>query len=173
VKASGALRHRGVTLIELAVAMMSASILISIVFFTWNQITRSTTIRQRRTALQSECSRVARLITGQIQKADAVLQYDRNSIRLVTREAKDTVTFSLNGTTIERDNTPLSFTLPDVTVDVFSFENQNSEHEGQPYLFLFTLTLISAHNDTASVESTVMGRRMIDGTAQSGTDFMW
>lgn len=166
--------RRGITLIELTIAMVSASILISIVFFTWNHINRSTMLQQRRTALQSECSRVARLITGQIQKADAVLRYDRNSIRLATQEAKDTITFSYDGSSIERNDTTLSFTLPNITVAEFSFENQNSEHdEAQPYLFHFTLTLISFQNDTASVESTVMGRRAANAMSQSGNDFMW
>ena len=163
----------GLTLVEMTVAVISASILITVVFATWNHITTTTEIRKRRTVLHSECGRIVDLVTGSIQKAEAVLRYDRNSIRLLAADESDTVVFSLDGTRILRNDVPLSILLPRVTVAEFSFENRNDETEGQPYLFLFRCTLVANNNDTASLQATVMGRRPRDNTTSAGNDFMW
>ena len=163
----------GLTLVEMTVAVVSASILITAVFATWNRISTTTETRKRRTVLHSECGRITDLITGSIQKAQAVLGYDRTSIRLLTGEAADTVVFSLDGTTLLRNGSPLGMLLPGVTVTEFSFENKNDETGGQPYLFRFNCTLVSRQNDTASMQATVMGRRPGDGSSPTDNDFMW
>ena len=163
----------GVTLAELTIAIVAASILLSVVYFTWNSMSTTTTVRKRRSVLQSECDRIAHLVSGSIRKAEAVLGYDRTSVRLLDADNTDTVTLSFDGTSILRNGRPTGFILPQITVSEFSFENQNGDRDDQPYLFLFRCTLITRQNDTASVQTTVMGRRPGgDGTRQEN-DFMW
>ena len=165
--------RNGLTIIELTIAVVSASILITIVFAAWNFISVSTATRQRRTKIQSECARVSKMVTDQIQRSEGVLKYDRNSVTLLSDGAGDTVTYRLNGTAIERNGTAISFIMPEVSVSEFSLENQNRTNDAQPYLFLLTLSLQSVMDDTATVQSTVLGRRPEERASQRGNDFMW
>ena len=163
----------GFTIIELITAVVTASIFITVVYTAWNYITTTTARRQRYTTLQNECGRVSQLVTGAIQKAEAVLRYDRNSIRLLDTDPPDTSVFSYDGTTISRNGTPLHFILPNIEVAEFRFENIHGYQDGKPYLFDFLCTLVTLQGDTATVQTTVMGRKPREGAQHSGGDFMW
>jgi type II secretory pathway pseudopilin PulG len=169
----GTENRSGFTLVEMAVAIISATILIGIVYGTWNHITVSTELRKRKTLLHSECARITRLVTGTIQKSEAVLRYDRNAVWLLNGQTSDTTVFSLDGDVLMRNGKPVNFLLPGVSVAEFSFENNNSDQSGQPYLLRFRCMLLSRQNDTATAEATVMGRRPQGDGTQSGNDFMW
>jgi Tfp pilus assembly protein PilE len=161
----------GVTLVELTVAVVMSSTMIIIVYTTWNMLNHHMFSQQRKAALHGECERIAKTVTTQLRRADAVLQWDRNSIRFISSGFTDTITYSYNGTLLDYNAQPISLTLPRASVTEFSFENQNADEASVPYLFLFTITLISGQGDTATVRSTVMVHRLNE--QPEGNDFMW
>ena len=164
----------GFTIIEVITAVITTSILITIIFTTWNYISTTTARRQRYTALQSECSRVTQMVTDAVQKAEAVLRYDRNSIWLLGVNASDTTVYMYDGSAISRNGTPVHFIIPGVQVSEFRFENVHGYRDEKPYLFDFHCTLFTLQGDTAAIQTTVMGRRPRDNAMRSGgSDFMW
>lgn len=167
------LRTAGFTIIELITAVITASIFVTVVFTAWNYFSRTTALRKRHTTLQSECSRVAQQVTSAIQKAEAVLSYDRNSIRLLGENAADTTVFQYDGTMVMRNGSPLHFILPHVEVTEFRFENLHGTYDAKPYLFDFRCTLVAQESDTATVKTTVMGRKPRDNALSSENNFMW
>jgi type II secretory pathway component PulJ len=160
-----------VTLLELTVAVVMSSAVITIVYTTWNQLNRHMFSQQRKAALHGECERIAKTVGNQLRRADAVLQWDENSIRFVSSGFTDTITYSYNGTLLEYNGQPISLTISRTSVTEFSLENQNADEPSVPYLFLFTVTLVSEQGDTATVRSTVMVHRLNE--QPEGNDFMW
>jgi Tfp pilus assembly protein PilE len=164
-------RH-GVTLIELVFAMLCTTIVSGIVYLTWNHINQYTLVQNRKSALRSECFRIAKQISNQLHKAEAILQWDPHKILFTTSLKNDTFSYSFDGTSLEYNNSAITLTTPFSTVQQFLLENANTDNETQPYLFTCTITLGNASGDTASVKTTVLIQHKLENNA-SDNNFVW
>ncbi|GEM_PF-5174211 len=161
-------RRKGFTIVELTVAVLLTSIVVTIVYATWNGMNRHIYSRERRTRLQNECDRISQGIIAQMRRADDVISWDRTSIRYTA--SGDTVAWSFDGNVLWNNGTEIK-PMRGGRVCAFSLENSNDNEESKPWLFSLTLSLVSMANDTATNRSTVMVRR--GDAAAPENDFMW
>lgn len=160
--------RKGFTIVELTVAVLLTSIVVTIVYATWNGMNRHIYSRERRARLQNECDRIAGGIIAGMRRADDVISWDRTSIRYTT--SGDTVAWSFDGSVLWNSGREVR-PMRGGEVCAFSLENNNANEESRPWLFSLTLSLVSAANDTATTRSTVMVRR---GSAERLEDaFIW
>lgn len=150
---------RGVTLVELTVAVVLSTFVAASVLFTWNHLNRYTTTQERRTALQTECNRIITQITTQLRRAEYIIRFDRSSLQFTIGNPIDTITYNATAGALEYKGTPISYTLNGTRVDIFSVENVNAAGDEEAYLFNLTLRLAHLSGDTASATATVFVKR--------------
>jgi len=159
---------RGVTLIELTVAVVLSTFVAASVFFTWNHLNRYTAVQKHRTALQAESNRIVNQITAQLRRSEHIIRFDRSSLEFTVNNPVDTISYVLTNRALNCNGTPLSYTVPGIAVDDFSIENTNSAQENESYLFNIALRLVHFSGDTASATATVFVKRhpeTVDGDA--------
>ncbi|MCX7726037.1 MAG: prepilin-type N-terminal cleavage/methylation domain-containing protein [Chitinispirillaceae bacterium] len=149
--------QKGFTLIELSVAIIITSIVVTIVYSSWTYWNRYVARTQSKTELRIECSRILRQITSQLRKAKIILFWDRNRIGFVREDNGDTIVYSYdyNGEIKYNGEKMVLLTNGSSVVD-FSIENQNNDRESGIYLFVIGITLKNSFNDTIRNESRVM-----------------
>jgi len=116
----------GYTLMELMVAMALCTAAMTLVFYSWNYISRHTIVQQRKTMFQVDADRLAQSIAGELRRSPEVITLDRDKTVFVTPNGADTVTYSFSGGTLLRNTVPVSFVAPGVRVTQFSLEKEAS-----------------------------------------------
>lgn len=165
--------RKGVTLIELTVALVLTSIITGIIYMTWNHITLHIEVQKKRASLHGECIRISQQINHQLHTAASVIKWDPHSVTFTTANKSDTLTYSFDGTTLTCNNVPVALTVPQSTVRNFSLANENTDDGTQPYLFTCTLILGNAIGDTVATKTTVLIHRTTVNDDASGNNFTW
>jgi type II secretory pathway pseudopilin PulG len=161
----------GVTLMELTVAVVLTSIVIAIIYVSWNRLTFYTTTQKRRSALTSECNRLTDMLVTQLNKAHTVIRWSHYDIIFVVAGSEDTLNYSFDGYQLRCNDKPVPLLLHGSTVAAFMVDELNNDNSSKPYLFSLSLTCVTAQGDTASAQSTVMVKRPYGDARNS--DFMW
>jgi type II secretory pathway component PulJ len=164
-------RGAGVILIELLVAVMLTSIVVTVIYAAWARINRHTISHQRTTELHRECGRIAETITARLRRAEAVLHWDQNSVRFIASGEADTMTYSFDGQNLFLNGQPVPLLIRQASVSAFSLENQNRENPSQPFLFRITVSLSIDRGETATVSTIVMARSLHEQLPDN--DFIW
>lgn len=167
---SGA-NKRGVTLIEMTVAVILTSIVITIVYASWNRLLFFTSVHKRRNSLQTESSRISDLLITKLHKAETVIRWSSDDILFTVTDPVDTLHYAYNGTSLQCNDEPVQLLLPSTAIDRFSIENINSNDSESPYLFKISIRFITKQGDTTSTEATVLVNKPYG--ERHGNDFMW
>ncbi|MFW5959548.1 MAG: PilW family protein [Chitinivibrionales bacterium] len=120
---------RGVTLLELLIAMTMAVTITGAVLFAWNHYSISL-IEQRRSRISyEEAYTVGDYLVKRIRRADKVMSVDPSSITLINEGDRDTFQLSFNDTALCIDREPKMHFISDIVIDDFGFEvlDENSE----------------------------------------------
>ena len=163
--------NRGITLIELSVAVILTSIVITIVYASWNHLVFYTSLQKRRSSLQTECSRISDLLIMKLHHAETIIRWSSDDIQFTVTDPADTLHYSFDGSSLNCNGKPMQLLLPSTTVNRFLIENINSNDNASPYLFKISLRCVTKQGDTASTDATVLVNKPY-GAAQ-GNDFMW
>lgn len=163
--------RRGVTLIELTVAVILTSIVITIVYASWNHLVFYTTVQKRRGSLQNESTRITDQMITKLHKAQRVIRWSPDEILFTVSEPTDTIHYSFDGTSLRCNDKPIPMLLPGTSIDRFTIDNLNSNDPSSPYLFRITLRFVTKQGDTTSNDATVLVNKPY-GEA-NGNDFMW
>jgi len=161
----------GFTIIELMVGIALTAILTTVVYMTWNTLSTHTTVQKRRTVLRSESTRIVTQITSQLRRADNILHLDRNRVVFTMNDGSDTICYDFDGSELRRNDIPISFTGPHISVTDFTFHDDNSNDGQKPYLITCTLRMKTESGDTTSSQMTVFVRRA--QSENSDNSFSW
>jgi type II secretory pathway pseudopilin PulG len=112
------------TLIELIVALAMSLIVMTIVFLSWNNISRHILVHKRKGELQTETQRLATALTNQIRKSPKILHWSANSITLLSGNGTDTVHYSYNGYELKRNGATISPSTPRSRITTFEFQKE-------------------------------------------------
>lgn len=149
--------QKGVTLIELIVAIVITTIVVTILYNSWTYWNRYVARTQAKTELRMESKRILNQITLQIKKAKSVLFWDRDQIGFVREDRGDTVVYNYDYDGAIKCNGEKIVLLPkSATVIDFTIENQNNNREDNVYLFVISIILRNSFNDTVRTEGSVM-----------------
>ncbi len=121
--------NRGVTLLELLIAMTMAVTITGAVLFAWNHYSISL-IEQRRSRISyNEAYTLGDYLVKRIRRSNKVMSVDPSSITLINEAARDTFQLSLNDTALCIDREPKLHIISDIVIDDFRFEllDENSE----------------------------------------------
>jgi prepilin-type N-terminal cleavage/methylation domain-containing protein len=117
---------RGITLVELLVALVISGIVISGAMFSWTFISRHTTLQKRKSAFFAQTEQAAALIANDIRTSPHVLFFDDNTITLVARTSGDTITYRLTGDSLRKNDAAVRFFSEGATPVKFSIEKDKS-----------------------------------------------
>jgi prepilin-type N-terminal cleavage/methylation domain-containing protein len=161
----------GFTILELVVAVSLMAVLSVIVYSTWTRISNHMLLQQRNSSMRTECHRLLNEITNRIRGSEAVVRWDRTSIRFVSSGGADTLTYSFDGTALQRSSVPIQIITPLTEVKEFTVENLNNNDGVTPFLLKITLTLRNKQGNEFTDQATVLGRRL--NAPANGDDFVW
>lgn len=137
---------KGFTILELIVAISMASILISIVYFTWNYMEKHISVQKRKAELSFEINWVSQQILSQIKRSN-VLSWDDNDIVLETE--KDSIRYSFN-TELLKNGNPFKLVYKGISLTGFHIEEVNKNNLEDNYTLLkMNISAKNVFNDTA------------------------
>lgn len=159
--------QRGITLVELTIAVAIATIVIMIVFYAWNSLNKHMGSSKHRTQIETEANRIGDMVSSHIRRSSAVLAWDESSISLINPNGTDTFNYYYRADTLYRNGTSLPVLVNDAKISSFTINNQNANLPGNENSLLLdiSLTLSSPSGDSASAHFTVQ----LSGPTQKGT----
>ncbi|MBD3344590.1 MAG: prepilin-type N-terminal cleavage/methylation domain-containing protein [Chitinivibrionales bacterium] len=118
---------RGVTLLELMVAIAVSGLIVTIVYTSWAFISRHTASNKKQTQFRVETENAARRILSQIRRSSRVLYFDETSVAFITPSSGDTGRYVYDGETLLYNGDSLSFLSADIFVTDFLVEKEEED----------------------------------------------
>ena len=129
--------HKGVTLLELLVAISLSAIILAGVFYAWRFIEQHTIVQSRKAVFYSEANRISQSIAGEIRKCRQVIMVSDHSIVFTKNPSGDTVNFEFQGSQLTRNGAPVSINAPASRfADFLVLKNQESYNDKNADLLL-------------------------------------
>lgn len=116
---------RGFSILELLVATMLGALATSLVFFSWNYISRHTITQQRKTMFHAEADRLAQAIAQEIRKSPEIISWKDNAITFLSPTGVDTISYGISNGDLLKNEVPVSFAAPGAHVSQFTIEREN------------------------------------------------
>jgi prepilin-type N-terminal cleavage/methylation domain-containing protein len=159
------------TLIELMVAMVVASIALAIVFYMWNTINHHVAVSRYKTQLETEVNRLGLLIVNQIRRSPSIIQWNNNRIQMVHHNGSDTLDYYFDESGLLLNGNKVNLLVPQTRVSGFELSDSNeiSGIQDRSLFLVFTLTLVGREKDTAMVHHAIHIAQSV--TKNEGTDF--
>ena len=161
----------GMTLIELMIAMLVASIMLTTVFFMWNYINMHIGKSKYHTQLETETSRIGSLIASQIRKSQSILEWSDNRILMLNGNGSDTLDYYYSENELLLNGTKLSILVNNARVTVFELKDLNDHLDGLngSLMLELTLSIVGRETDSVTVRHIVQVSQSVNKSSGSGT----
>jgi hypothetical protein len=159
------------TLVELMVAMVVASIALAIVFYMWNTINRHVAVSRYKTQLETETNRLGSLIVNQIRRSPSIIQWNNHRIQMVHHNGSDTLDYYFDESGLLVNGSNVKLLVADSRVSNFELSDSNeiSGIQDRSLFLVFTLSLVGREKDTATVHHAIHITQSV--TNNEETDF--
>lgn len=149
--------NKGVTLIELTIAMVVASIAFTIVFYMWNTINSHVAVSKYKTQLETETNRIGLQLVNQIRRSPSIIQWNNHRIKMVHYNGADTLDYYFDESGLLINDSSVTILLPDARVSDFELRDSNeiSGIQGRSLFLVVTLSLVGRGKDTATVHHVI------------------
>jgi len=115
----------GYTLIELMVATILVAFAVSLVFMSWNYMSRYTILQQRKSIFQAEADRIDCSIITEIRNSPEVISWNDNAIRFLSSINADTVSYEYTDGTVLRNGSNIPSVARTAHITQFSIESDH------------------------------------------------
>ncbi len=161
--------NRGVTLIELMVALAMTAIMVSIIFAVWGNFGRHVIRQRRKSVLHAETRVVLESITSQLRRSPAVLAWHTSGITYVSPTKNDTIVYEFYADELLKNDAPVTLISQDAYITNFSVgEPEVSGEEKELTLLSVAITITDEFNNQISINSQVAVK--IPGEDEEGED---
>jgi hypothetical protein len=145
------------TIVELMVAMVVASIALVIVFYMWNSINNHVAVSRYKTQLEKETDRLGLLIVNQIRRSPSIIQWNNHRIQMVHQNGTDTIDYYFNESGLLFNGRTMMPIVPNTRVSDFELSDSNeiSGIADRSLFLVFTLSLVGKEKDTATVHHAI------------------
>lgn len=145
----------GYSLIELVVAMVLVSIVVSNVYFFWRYMNRHIIRHSESASLQIESDRIVHQIVSSVKRSSSILDYDRNSITMLGETDEDTVSYSFTNDTLYRNKIKLSLLTSRSHVKDFEIKNLTEDPLNSSGFLFLEITVTLAHQSGFESQATL------------------
>jgi prepilin-type N-terminal cleavage/methylation domain-containing protein len=129
--------HKGITLLELIVAISLSAVVLAAIFFAWRFIERHTVVQSRKAVFYSEADRISRSVTEEIRKCKLVTAFSGHSITFIKNPSGDTIRYDFESLQLTRNGIALESRAPTAHVNDFAvIKNQESYQDKTADLLL-------------------------------------
>ena len=154
--------RNGLTILELIVALSISAAVISVVYYTWNFLNKHIAKHTNSALVSDAADRLAHSIASQIRRSPAILKWDNHSIKLLSAENSDTVTWDFDGENLLRNGDSVQVTIHGSRIS--NFEVKDLRDLGLPenslnLLLQISLTVNNEAGDSSRVDLTVKARK--------------
>jgi prepilin-type N-terminal cleavage/methylation domain-containing protein len=142
---------KGVTLIELIVALAMAATLTISVYYFWNNINRHTTTYTDKALFSRDANRIITSIIKQLRSATEIISFDYNTIKFISKNG-DTLAYRYDGDSLYLNESSISILSRNARISQFEIKdlNESVSSEARLAYLEFTFSMISGNNDTAA-----------------------
>lgn len=153
--------ERGITMIELFVALSLSAIVVSLAFYSWNSISAHISNQRALALFQDEFFHYSRSVATQLRCSAGITDWSSSHIRFLPAHGDCTLVFQCNERGFTRSDTPVIFPLS--KGNVIKLDIQDIYHTPfAPWLTLsITLTAQSPQNHLSTVTRVVTAKRQI------------
>ncbi len=161
--------NRGVTLIELMVALVMTAIIVSIIFAVWGNFGRHVIIQRRKSVLHAEIRVVLESITSQLRRSPAVLAWHSSGITYVSPNNGDTIVYEFYTDELLKNDAPVILISQDAYISNFSVgESEVSGEMKEVTLLSVAMTVMDEFYNQISLNSQIAVK--ILGEDEEGDD---
>lgn len=156
---------KGVTLIELIVALaMTATLSISVYYF-WNHINHHTTTYTDKALFSKEANRIITSIVTQIRSATEIISFDYNTINFISKNG-DTLAYRYDGDSLFLNDSSITIISRNARISQFEIKdlNESVSSEARFAYLEFTFSMISGKDDTATYTLSVNVPKPVEST---------
>lgn len=151
----------GYSLMELVVAMLLSSIVLSNVYFFWKYMDKHVITYSNKAMLQKENDRIIHQITSAIRQSSGIIKYNQNSINFTDDKNEDTVSFSFSNDSLYRNGKSITILSKGIIVKNFEIKNLTDDPQNAlQHIFLeFTLVMKNQKGDESEARLSVRTKR--------------
>jgi len=163
---------RGVTLIELIIAMVMTAALAGIVFVVWNNFNRHIINQNRKSQLQSEVRRFSGALISQIRRSPAVLAWHSSGITYVSPTKGDTVSYEFYADELLKNGSrvPVVSQAAYISEFLLSESAQNAVEQPDLTVLCITMTLSDDFSNDISINACVAAKVVKAGEGAEQSD---
>ena len=114
--------QHGITLIELIVALAMTTIIIVIIFATWDNFNRHVINQRRKSVLNGELRQISQVLKSHIRRSPAVLAWHPSGITYVSPNNGDTLVYEFYNEELLVNDTPMPIMSQKAFVSDFAVE---------------------------------------------------
>ncbi len=165
--------QRGMTIVELMVAIVVSSLVLFTVFYTWNHINAHIAKSKNRTQLEKETDRIGSQIIAQIRKSSEIISWNDSRIEFINQNGTDTIVYYYTQENLLRNGDTVRTLIPDAKIMNFRLADMNeiqSENKKSTLLDL-TITIKNRASDTATTHYNVQINQ--DSRKSNGSENYW
>lgn len=151
--------HRGVTIVELMMAMAMTVIVVSIIFAVWGNYHRHIIEQRRKSILQSEIKQVLGGLTSQIRRSPAVLAWHSTGITYVSPNNGDTIVYEYYTDELFKNDTPVHVTSQKAYISGFAVgKSEELSEDSELTLLSITLSMADDFANQVTVSSNIAAK---------------
>jgi prepilin-type N-terminal cleavage/methylation domain-containing protein len=162
---------RGVTLVELIVALVISGIVISLAMFSWTYLSRHTTLTKRKHLFYSQTELTAAIIANDVRRSPQIILFTENAVSYIDGRSGDTVVYKFDGDTLRKNDTAVQFVSEGAKVIKFSVEKDEASsgakpgylNQSQDIVLLITLGMQDRAGTTSEIPNKVKVRYIEGG----------
>lgn len=155
--------RRGLTLIELSVALFIGGVVISLVLFSWGFVARHTLLQKRKSAFYTQTELAASIIANEIRTSPRVLFFDNGAVTFIASRGGDTVTYRFSSDSLRKNGSALPPAMEGSKVTQFSVEKDKASppaipltQKSEPQDIVLVITL--GMQDRTGISSVIKNR---------------
>lgn len=158
--------RKGVTLLELIVALSMTSVVLGMIFFSWNYINKHIAVQKTRTEMNNGLNMLSQGIISGIKRSRGIIGVNEHEIELLSDD--DTVIYKFDNDRILINDQPLSVSDPRMKVKEFAIKTLNNDPSAVEALLQISITVESPFHDTAGVTLNVETKMISSQTGDWG-----
>lgn len=147
---------RGVTIIELCVAMAMTAVIVGVVFAAWNNFNRHVINHRRKSMLHGEIRQISKSIASQVRRSPGVLAWHSNGITYLSPNNNDTIVYEYYADKLLKNDAPVPVISQGAYISDFNVEEVEQCKENTDVTLLsITTTMADDFSNQMTISSTV------------------
>ncbi len=163
--------NRGITLIELCVALSMVAIVLVLIFTSWTNFSTHVIKQRRKGMLNAEIDQISKVLVSGIRRSDGLLAWHSSGITYVTRNNSDTIVYEFYGDHLLKNDNPIAIISQRAHISDFIIEEVEQGVENEDMILLSISITIEDDFDNQVVVASNIATEVLVSDDDDDDDF--